>query len=62
MHMAAAVYARLSQNRSEDINKPQRQKDACAKWLEARGVQSWEPYEDGDTSALYGKSAVTGNA
>src|SRR5829696_5225909 len=53
--MPSAIYVRLSQNRSEDIDKPQRQKDACSKWLEDGGVKTYEVYEDDDVSAYRGK-------
>lgn len=53
--MTTATYVRLSQNREGDEDKPQRQRDACATWLQTRGITAYESYEDDDLSAYKGK-------
>lgn len=54
--MKTAMYIRLSQNRDHDEDKPQRQIDACERWLEAHGITDClPPYQDDDRSAYRGK-------
>lgn len=55
---AAAVYVRISSDRSGQRAGVERQRTDCLSWAEDHGATVAEVYEDNDTSAFRGKSRV----